>query len=241
MPISDLPDPESPHADTRMLEFVERRREEQARARRERIQIIAIIALGLIGIVLTVSNAVLVSRLVATPVTPPVVVPPPVRSAVPTREPAEPPAPSAAAPPKRTIPAKTARRGSTPSPQPSASASSAPSQGSEADAPAARPSESAAPAASALPPAAVREEPPALPERVTRSPRHAVVPDQSPPSAETLASAVEMDPALRTARWMIRTYGPLDAEGKALAAAEFYSGEEGEFWRRVVAHVRAER
>jgi len=40
---------------------------------------------------------------------------------------------------------------------------------------------------------------------------------------------------------MIRTYGPLDAETKALAAAEFYTGDEGDFWHRVVSHVRAVR
>src|SRR5262245_41035452 len=83
MPIPDPFEPESPHIDTRMFEFVERRREEQARARRQRIQLVAIVALGLIGIVLTVSNAILVSRLIARPVTPPAVAPPPVRSAAP--------------------------------------------------------------------------------------------------------------------------------------------------------------
>ena len=65
-------------------------------------------------------------------------------------------------------------------------------------------------------------------------------PPPSPPR-ESASLAVDVDPALRTARWMLHTYGPLDAEAKALAAAQFYSGDEGEFWRRVVAHVRAER
>jgi hypothetical protein len=40
---------------------------------------------------------------------------------------------------------------------------------------------------------------------------------------------------------MIHAYGPLEAEGKALGAAEFYTGEEGAFWRRVVGYVRTER
>ena len=65
MPIPEDPEPESPTMHLRMLEFVERRREEQARARRQRIQLIALTGLGIIGIVLAVSNAVLVSRLVA--------------------------------------------------------------------------------------------------------------------------------------------------------------------------------
>ena len=80
MPIPEHIEPE-PQVDTRMLEFVQRRREEQAVARRQRVQAIAITALGIIGIILTVSNAVLVSRLVARPVMSPPVVPAPVRSA----------------------------------------------------------------------------------------------------------------------------------------------------------------
>ena len=40
---------------------------------------------------------------------------------------------------------------------------------------------------------------------------------------------------------MLHAYGPLEAEGKALAAAEFYTGDDGVFWRRVVGYVRAER
>jgi hypothetical protein len=96
------------------------------------------------------------------------------------------------------------------------------------------------PAAEPAPPAG---EPPALPARPARvasrsAPAQAARPGAPP---ESLSAGVETDPAVRTARWMIRTYGPLDAETKALAAAQFYTGEEGEFWRRVVAHVRAER
>jgi hypothetical protein len=195
MTIPDLPEPESPHMDTRMLEFVERRREEQARARRQRMQLVAIIALGLTCIILTVSNAVLVSRLVARPATPPVVVPP-VRSAAPVT-----PAPPDSAP-------AAAVRSASPAPAPAAARAG---------------------------------DQPALPERPARV--ASAVPESARPitPSESLSPAVESDPAARTARWMIRTYGPLEAESKALAAAQFYSGGEGEFWRRVVAHVRAER
>jgi len=198
MAIPDLPEPESPHLDTRMLEFVERRREEQALKRRQRIQLVAIVALGLVGILLTVSNAVLVSRLVAGPVTPPVVAPPPVRSAAPA-----PPAPESE------------------SGSPSAAVRSEP------------PAEPALPA----------DDRPALPDRAARATARPAPPESTRPrvAQESLSTAVETDPALRTARWMVHTYGALDAETKALAAAQFYTGEEGEFWRRVVAHVRAER
>jgi len=243
MPIRDLPDPESPQVDTRMLEFVARRRGEQAQARRQRIQLIAIIALGLIGVVLTVSNAVLVSRLIARPVTPPAVLPPRLRSA-PTStsevDSGDAGSPAAGVPSE----SRTARPSpsSTPAAPPRAAATPAartparprPSSPVMAEPPAApAPAESAAPAG---------PEPPALPERTSRAMSRAAVPDIVRPSVprESLSPA-EVDPAVRTARWMIRTYGPLDAEGKALAAAEFYTGDEGAFWRRVVAHVRAER
>src|SRR5438128_1448994 len=95
MPIPEDIEPE-PQVDTRMLEFVQRRREEQAAARRQRVQAIAITALGIIGIILTVSNAVLVSRLVARPATPPTVIPPPVRPAPSAAREESPPATQAA-------------------------------------------------------------------------------------------------------------------------------------------------
>ena len=221
MPIHDSPEPESPHVDTRMFEFVERRREEQARARRQRIQIVAIVALGLVGIILAVSNAILVSRLVARPLTPPVATPPLARSAAPVtpveREPAARVAKSARVsdePRERATP-RLAEEPSTPEP-------------SRGDEPVTREPSS--------------DERPSLPDRVARAtPRPAPASVRPPAPRESLSTAVETDPALRTARWMIHTYGPLDAEGKALAAARFYTGQEGAFWRRVVAHVRAER
>ena len=92
-------------------------------------------------------------------------------------------------------------------------------------------------------------ERPALPERSTLSRRSARA-SQSPalserprpsPAPESLSPAADVDPALRTARWMIHAYGPLEAEGKALSAAEFYTGDDSAFWRRVVGYVRAER
>jgi predicted lipid-binding transport protein (Tim44 family) len=52
--------------------------------------------------------------------------------------------------------------------------------------------------------------------------------------------AEEADPARRTARWLVQTYGRLDAETRAARVAEFYSGEERAFWRRVLAGVQSE-
>jgi len=217
MPIPDLPEPESPRMDTRMLDFVERRREEQALKRRQRIQLVAIVALGLVGIVLTVSNAVLVSRLVARPVTPPVVAPPPVRTAAPT------PAPES----ESSSPAAGVR--SEPLAPPRAAIAPVPARVSSKPAPAE--------------PAPAADDRPALPDRAARAAARLAPPESTRPviAHDSLSTAVETDPALRTARWMVHTYGALDAETKALAAAQFYTGEEGEFWRRVVAHVRGER
>jgi hypothetical protein len=252
MRMRNLPEPESPPIDTRMLEFVERRREEQARARRQRIQLIAIVALGVISIVLTISNALLVKRLLARPAMPPVVNAPAARSAAPA-QPAEPseagdsaarapepeapwrPRVSASAP---AVPAAPTSRNETPASRhdaPPIARATTPGD-TRADERAAREGPGAVDRAPSIAP-----EPPALPERATGGSRGAGVSERARAGAsrDTLAS-VDTDPALRTARWMIQTHGRLDAETKALAAAQFYSGSEGAFWRRVVRYVRAE-
>jgi hypothetical protein len=267
--------------DLRMLEFVERRRAEQARARRQRIQFVAIVGLGSIGIILAVANVMLVSRLVARPLSVPTG-PSPVRSSS-ARAPMAPPATPA------TESAAPATEAST---QPKASPSAGPSEPMRAAPPTdvAKPSSSVARQPSSTsrepssiarqPSSAVRQpssvarqsssvasqssssarqpgrgdddEPPALPERSPRATsangrvENAPAPEvrERPPlnvARESASMAVEADPAVRTARWMLQTYGPLDAEARALAAAEFYTGDEGDFWRRVVRHVRAER
>jgi hypothetical protein len=61
-----------------------------------------------------------------------------------------------------------------------------------------------------------------------------------PPPAMSATPADEPDPARRTARWLVQTYGRLDAENRAVRVAEFYSGEERAFWRRVLAGVQSE-
>ena len=57
----------------------------------------------------------------------------------------------------------------------------------------------------------------------------------SGPAGEPLSDA---DPARRTASWLVRTYGRLEAENRALTVAEFYSGERHAFWQRVLTDVR---
>jgi hypothetical protein len=84
----------------------------------------------------------------------------------------------------------------------------------------------------------------------SRPPARAVEPDQShptaagPPEAGVARSAPadeplgDSDPARRTANWLVRTHGRLEAENRALTVAEFYSGERRAFWQRVLTDVR---
>ena len=233
MRMRDLPEAEEPEIDAGMLEFVERRREEQAHARRQRIQLIAIIALGVIAIVLTVFNVLLVNRLLSRPAMPAAVnPPPPVRSTAPTQR-AE-PSDRALSEPDPLPPEPQESPVSTSALEPPVSR---PAPGSPA--PSQRASTPAPPTPSDQPPA-VTSEPPALPEPGARGSRSALS-DQVRPESRNMPAPVETDPALRMARSMIRTYGRLDAESKALAASQFYTGGERAFWRRVVSHVRAER
>jgi len=81
-------------------------------------------------------------------------------------------------------------------------------------------------------------------------PARAVAPAQSqptaaaPPESGVAPSAAadeplgDSDPARRTASWLVRTYGRLEAENRALIVAEFYSGERYAFWQRVLADMR---
>jgi hypothetical protein len=108
-----------------------------------------------------------------------------------------------------------------------------------------------APDLAALPPSSPPARAPDLAAPPPSSPpARAVEPDQPQP---TTAGAPESgvapsgpaaeppgdpDPARRTASWLVRTYGRLEAENRALIVAEFYSGERRAFWQRVLADVR---
>jgi len=80
-------------------------------------------------------------------------------------------------------------------------------------------------------------------------PARAVAPDQSqptaaaPPESGVAPSAAADEPlghsdSARTASWLVRTYGRLEAENRAMIVAEFYSGERRAFWQRVLADMR---
>jgi hypothetical protein len=76
------------------------------------------------------------------------------------------------------------------------------------------------------------------------SPNDATPPKPQPPAASATPAparaAAEPDSARRTARWLVQTHGRLEAENRAAKVAEFYSGSEGAFWRRVLLNVRQE-
>jgi hypothetical protein len=174
MPIPGRLESEEPQADAGLLEFINRRRLQQARQRRQRALVIATAALGLTAVALAVSNVILIRRLVWH---------------------ADGPAPVTVSPPA-----------------PVAAAS-------------ARPPDPAVPAASSAP---VTPGAPATPP--AESPRAAAAPP-----------APDGESARRTARWLVQTHGRVEAENRAAKAAEFYSGEQSAYWRRVLLSVRQER
>jgi len=103
-----------------------------------------------------------------------------------------------------------------------------------------------APPATTAPPAPPA---PAAPVPQTDAPRPADLPSAAAPAAPPSAAAPAVpqaapatsgDPAQRTARWLVQTHGRVEAESRAAKVAEFYRGEEGAFWRRVLLNVRRE-
>ena len=102
-----------------------------------------------------------------------------------------------------------------------------------APAPAAPPSEPAVSQPAAAVPA---------PAAVTTNPVETPSPPVSPASAAVKRPVPEAedDSARRTARWLVQTHGRLEAENRAAKVAEFYSGQQGAFWHRVLLNVRQE-
>jgi hypothetical protein len=115
-------------------------------------------------------------------------------------------------------------------------AAPAPSSETPAPLPAARAPEPVAiapgPAASAPPPGASA---PAASARLAPTLGPAAVGTPVP-----VTVAEEGDSARRMARWLVQTYGRAEAENRVTEVAEFYSGEEGAFWRRVLLNLRQE-
>ena len=211
MPIPDQPESEEPQADARLLEFIRERRQQGERQRRHQMLVVATAALGLIAVVLAISNALLIKRLMgrgpSTAVTAP--------------------APSVASAPA--VPAESAA--------PATRAPSPPPASTVAPPPVAPPSPVEVPAAATAPPAPRMDRP------AVASPPPADIPAAAALSASSPSPAApdtRVDRARRTARWLVQTHGRLEAENRAAKVAEFYGGEEGAFWRRVLLNVRQE-
>ena len=118
----------------------------------------------------------------------------------------------------------------------------APARPAETSPPTAAPAPPAPAAATTTPPpearAPVPPSPPSapIPPRVPTAPPAAV----APPVTGSTPAASDGDAAQRTARWMVETHGRVEAENRAARVAEFYTGEERAFWRRVLLNVRQE-
>lgn len=105
------------------------------------------------------------------------------------------------------------------------------------------------PAAPAAPLAVQAPEPVGIaPQAAAPAPPSTSAPAASAESAPTPGPAVrapmpataleEDDSALRTARWLVQTHGRIEAEERVAKVAEFYTGEQGAFWQRVLLNVR---
>jgi len=236
MPISDPDERESSQADAGLLEYIDRRRLYQVRQRRHRILLGTTVALGVLVAALVVSNVILLNRLNSPSEAPP---PASVASAPSEAPQAVAPAPQPAAPmPQPTAPAPQPTAPAAPpaveAPQPAAPAAQAPIQAPvpAPQAAARAPEPVAAPEPAAPPPA-----PASAPAASTRS-----TPTRGPTGVPPLAASAtsETDSARRTARWLVQTHGRIEAEIRAAKVAEFYSGEQGAFWQRVLLNVRQE-
>ena len=127
--------------------------------------------------------------------------------------------------------------------------SEAPPPASVASAPPAAPvPEAPAPAAPSPPPPAapapgpVAPATPPTPDSAVEAPPPAALAAPVPPGSARRATAAddEGDSARRTAQWLVQTHGRIEAENRAAKVAEFYSGEQGAFWHRVLLNVRQE-
>lgn len=236
MPIPARGERDDSQAGAALLEYIGRKRLHQVRERRQRRLIWTTVVLGALVSALAVSNVVLLTRLNAVSEAPrsttaasPSVAARPAPVAPTTPEPAPPGMPQPAAPttPEPAAPATT---------QPAAAATPEPpalaAQRLAAPTP---PPPSAGPERGAVPPGpnALAPLSASAPPAAGRSASGAVVTAPTSPAA-----AEEEDSARRTARWLLRTHGLVEAENRVRMAAEFYSGEQSAFWRRVLVELR---
>lgn len=128
-------------------------------------------------------------------------------------------------------------------PPPPSVATAPPAATPEPSAPAPRPAAPASqPSAYASEPVATAPAPPAPAASGASAPAasapSAATPDPAVRTPLPMTAADEGDSARRTARWLVQTHGRVEAENRVARVAEFYSGAEGAFWRRVLLNVR---
>jgi hypothetical protein len=236
------PDPRTPQADAALLRFIERRRRRKARHRRQLILLGSTTALALVVFLV----AMVSQRLSGSGPTPmaTVVARPPV-PATPSPRPAARPAEVAPSRSSTAAPAPTATR--SPAPDTAPDTRSTPATATEPPARREPEPHTATAAGVELPAARESESPVSTAAEVApaRNPETslssvALVPRRVE-TAPTTPLESELDPATRTARWYLQTYGRVEAENRVAMVQEFYSGEQRAFWRRVLADVRQTR
>jgi hypothetical protein len=225
-----IPDSRTPGADAALLRFIERRRRRRARHRRQLMLVGATAALGLV-----VFTVAMVSQRLSRPAPAPTVAArPPVAPA-----PAPQPAVRPETPPARSAPsAPVAERA--PDTRPDARPTPATSMPPVARESEVRPSTPGVemPTREAASGASAPIDRPATRKPETTTAPVALVPRRIEPAPATPEVPVDLDPAARTARWYLQTYGRVEAENRVSMVQEFYSGEQRAFWRRVLADVR---
>jgi hypothetical protein len=231
-----IPDSRTPGADAALLRFIERRRRRRARHRRQLMLLGATTALGLIVFTVAMVSQRL-SRSGPTPAATIVARPPAAPAPRPAAQAETPPPRSATATPSAPVAERV------PDGRPDTRTTPATSEPPAAREPQTRTSTAGAellPAREAEPVASAPTEQAARKAETAVAPV-ALVPRRGEPAPATPEPPVELDPAARTARWYLQTYGRVEAENRVAMVEEFYSGEQRAFWRRVLADVRQTR
>jgi hypothetical protein len=234
-----IPDSRTPEADAALLRFIERRRRRRARHRRQLMLLGATTALGLIVFTVAMVSQRLsrsgpspAATIVARPPAPPAPAPQPTARA--EKAPSRPATATPSAPVAERAPDSQPDTRTTPATTEPPAARERETRTSTAgvELPPARETESLASA---------QTEQPAARKPETGVASVALVPRRVEPAPATPEPPVDLDPAARTARWYLQTYGRVEAENRVAMVEEFYSGEQRAFWRRVLADVRQTR
>jgi hypothetical protein len=143
---------------------------------------------------------------------------------------------------RATGPSATAPVATAPSSSPTPTPTAPPAEAPPAPPPAPRTDDAATSSPSRQPRAAdVERAEPATPppaREPQRPPARRLPPSDVPPTRWVEVQPAASDSVRRTATWLVQTHGRQEAEARAATVAEFYSGEQRAFWRRVLEEVR---